>query len=279
MTPPKMPDFSEIVNEIEEEEDLQSDFRLVAVDRIVIDHKVQRAKLNKQKLNAMVAKFYAPALGTLVLSERKNGTFIALDGWHRSEVCKLVPTAPAALHCRVFHGLTLQQEARLFRLLNQSTTMHAVDLFRAESVEGSERAQRIISIIEEYGGKISTDSFSAVKTALRIVERPNGFDLLDRALDIISDAWTTVDKRSLDGRIVEGLTTFLEYHGEVVDVKWFKGSLKKLGADGAKQIVDLAKPYHAARGGRVAVAVCDVLTGVYNKGKRDAAKLPDYQRR
>lgn len=282
MTTPPMPDFSGESDQDQDfwDDDLKSNLEKVAVTRIVIDHRVQRAKLNPAKINNMVANFFAPALGTVVLSRRSNGTYVALDGWHRTEACKLHPGAPSVIDARVFEDLTLQQEARLFRLLNNRTSMHIVDLFNVQAVEGDGWARKVIEIVESFGGKVRTDSFAAVKAAQRIVERPNGFDLFTRALDVISDSWTTADKKSLDGRIVEGLAVFLEYYDAYdVDERHLKKNLKDLGADGAKQIIDLALPYHQARGGRVATAVCDVLVTKYNKGRTGARRLPEYQRK
>lgn len=261
-----------------EVDDLSSTLEKVAVDKIIVDHRVQRARLNKAKINNMVGNFFAAALGVIVLSRRANGSYVALDGWHRTEVCKLVPEAPAEVDARVFTGLTLAQEAKLFRLYNNRSSMHVVDLFNAEAIEGSERARKIIEIVELHGARVSTDSFAAVQTALRIVERPNGYRLLSAALAVISGAWTTADKRSLNGYIVEGLTIFLEYYGdERVDLAWLTNNLKKLGANGAKEIMDTASPYHKANGGRLAAAVCDVIVKEYNKGKREVSRLPKYQ--
>lgn len=260
------------------DDEFESTMERVAIDRIVVDHQVQRARLNQAKINKMVANFFEPALGLFVLSKRKNGTYIALDGWHRTEVCKLVPEAPSEIDAKVFVGLTLAQEARLFRWLNERASMHIVDLFNAQAVEGEEWAVRVVEIVESFGAKVRTDSFAAIKAAQRIIQRPNGFDLLTQVFDIISDSWTTMDRKSLDGRLVEGLAVFLEHYGPDVSIPHLKKNLKDLGADGGRQIVDLALPYHQARGGRVAAAVCDVLVTKYNKGRTGARRLPDYQR-
>ncbi len=262
--------------------ELKSRLGKVAVASFVFDPRVQRANVNKTKINNMVANFYKPALGTTVVSERANGTNVCLDGMHRVKVCELVPEAPRFLDARIFEDLTIRQEAKLFRLYNNRTAMHSVDLFNAETTEGSERALRIVDIVEHYGAKVATDSFSAVKTALRIVERPDGFERFSEALEVISDSWTTMDKTSLDGRIVEGLTVFLEYYGDLdvtLDIKHLKRNLKDLGSDGAIQIMKLAVPYKQARGGRVPWAVCEVLVSKYNKGLTSARKLPDFQRK
>jgi hypothetical protein len=248
----------------------------VSLDKIAVDHRVQRARFNKAKLNKMIAEFDASALGVWTLSRRPNGRFIVLDGWHRSEACKVVANAPTTIRAEVFDDLTLAQEAKLFRLHNTRAPMHVVDMFNAQTYEGQAAAVRITKIVEKHGGKVSTDNYAAIKTAIRICELPNGFELFDQALNVVEQAWT-LTKRSTDGRIVEGIAMFLYYYKERVRAEVLIKKLQEQGAEGHHDILATAGPYFKAKGGRFAIAVVDVLTGMYNKGKR-SDKLPDYQR-
>jgi hypothetical protein len=268
---------NDVVDVLDPEDDIVSRIGKVPVKEIVIDRRVQRGQLNKAKLNTMVLHFDRHALGTVVLSERPNGTYIALDGWHRVEACKLAPTAPAVIDAKIFSGLTVEQEAKYFRLYNARTSMHILDKFRVEAVEGIEKAVKITEIVEDYGLVIESHSFAAVGAATRIVEYPNGYDLLNRTLSVIDAAWACV-RGSLDHRIVEGIAVFLNYYDNRVTAQALADKLRKKGNNTPAEILETALAYNAAKKGPVKLAVVDVLTRIYNVSARPGHKLPDYAR-
>lgn len=254
----------------------------VRVVDLVIDHRVQRAMLNKQKINAMVADFDENALGVIVVSRRNNNSAVCLDGWHRGETCKLVPEAPEELDAIVFEGLTLADEARLFRLYNTRATMHTIDQFNAGVHEGVEEAVKITEIVNAYGLTVSADSFACVAAAKRIVQYPGGYKRLDTVLNVIDQVWGLEDG-SLDYRIVEGIATFLRYFGDRVKVETLIKRLQEMADEegrntGFREIIATATPYHKAKGGPVRLAVADVITKLYNKYLKPDNKLPDIQR-
>lgn len=254
------------------------------VDRIVVDHRVQRAQLVPSKLDTIVANYDPHALGVVVLSVRANGTAIALDGWHRTEATKLVDWAPREIDAKVFHNLTLADEARYFRLYNTRTAVHTIDAFNAGVFEGVETSVEITKMVESYGLIVHANSFACVAAATRIVRFPDGYKRLDRVLHIIGEVWAFVDG-SLDYRIVEGLATFIRYHGDnVVKTDTMVKRLKEMPLDskgqpvGFRQIVAEATAYHKAKGGPVRLAVADVIAKYYNKFQQDERKLPDIPR-
>lgn len=254
----------------------------VRVVDIAIDYRVQRAQLNKQKINAMVADFDENALGVLIVSQRNDNSFVCLDGWHRGEACKLVPEAPTQLDAIIFKGLTLEEEARLFRLYNTRATMHTIDQFNAAVHEGLEQAVQITDIVHSYGLTVSPDSFACVAAAKRIVEYPDGYQRLDVTLNVINQVWGMEDG-SLDYRIVEGIATFLRYYGDRVKVVTLIKRLQEMADEdgintGFRDIIATATPYHKAKGGPVRLAVSDVITKLYNKYLKPEGKLPDIQR-
>jgi hypothetical protein len=254
----------------------------VPVKDIVIDYRVQRAQLNVQKLNAMVSDFDENALGVLIVSQRNDNSYVCLDGWHRAEACKLVPEAPTKLDAIIFKDLTLEEEARLFRLYNTRATMHTIDQFNAAVYEGLDQAVRITDIVHSYGLKVHANSFACVAAAKRIVEYPDGYQRLDITLNIINQVWG-LEEGSLDYRIVEGIATYLRYHGDRVKVTTLVKRLQEMADEegvnvGFKDIIATATPYHKAKGGPVRLAVADVINKHYNRYQKPENKLPDIQR-
>lgn len=248
----------------------------VRINDCITDPRVQRSKLNQKKMNQMIAEFDARALGVLIVSMRLNNQVVVLDGWHRSEVCKVVPEAPQEVDAKIFYGLTLEEEALLFRLYNTRTAVNIVDRFRAEAIEGQPAAVRITEIVGKYGMKIDTNEFAAIATAVRICQHPDGFQLFEVSLDVVDKAWT-LSKGSTDGRIIEGVAEFLYHYADQVDPLVLAKKLAE-HEGGYKKILETAKAYHAAKKGRAAIAVLEVLTPIYDKGRRADNKLPAYQR-
>lgn len=257
----------------------EPEFGTVPVDRIVVDKRVQRGQLTQTVVNKMLAHFDGNALGTIVLSKRnKTDSYVVLDGMHRVEVVRLVKDGPTELHAKIFTDLTLAQEAYLFRLYNQRSSVNKVDAFNASVFEGDEESLHINEILTEFGLSVSNDSFKAIATAQRIVRRPNGFERFYDALDIIHRAWGT-SGHTADGRMVEGLAEMLD-HYEHLDIKGFVTRLAAFqeGEDGpVAEIVKKAAAYNkAARPPRFALAMQVVLLPIYNKGRKASGRLLPY---
>lgn len=254
-------------------------FERVKVSDITVDKRVQRSRLNDKRINKMVAEFDPAMLGVLILSRRNNGTIIALDGWHRHETVKLVRDAPTELDSLVYHGLTLAQEAEMFRRYNTRTTVPNADNFRMLVHEGDEAAVRINAIVESYGLEIGKD-FHAVATAEKIARRPNGFEMLEQTLRIIDRAWT-LDDKSADHRIINAIAEMIYHYGEAFDEKAFTSRLAAFEG-GLTTILEKSRVYHrsVANPGPMVRSIINVaLVPIYNKNQRDNKELPMYHGR
>lgn len=258
----------------------------VPVANLVIDKRVQRESLNPTKLNGMIANPDWDALGVIIVSERANGTFVALDGWHRTELCKLVEDAPTQLDAIIHKGLTLEQEARLFRLYNNRTPLRATDVFNAEAQEGLEEATLVTRAIAKYGMTVGRGSFAAVATARKIVRR-HGIEMFERVLEVIDKAFT-LDVYSADYRMLGGMAEMLRHYPEI-DVDAFVRRLNEMGEGETEEerrqgavatIIRRAKAYHdATHPGDFSISMCVTLVPIYNKGRKEAGRLVPYQRR
>lgn len=258
----------------------------VPVDKLTVDHRVQREALNTAKLNGMIADPDWDALGVIIVSKRNNGTFIALDGWHRTELCKLAEGAPTELDAIIHEGLDLAAEARLFRLYNNRTSLRATDVFRSENQEGLEEAVLVTAAIAEYGMTVGRGSFNAVAQARKIVRR-RGIEMFQQVLAVIDKAFV-LDSYSADYRMLAGICEMLHHYPQM-DVDGFVKRLSEVGLGdtpeernrgGVATIIRNAKAYHdATHPGSFDISMCTVLVPIYNKGRKDAGRLPSYERR
>src|SRR4051812_9862706 len=123
----------------------------VKVDDLLSDHRWQRhvskrAETIGQNWNDSLAQ-------TIVVSRRKNGDLIVIDGQHRAAGARMagVPELVAEIH----EGLTAREEAELYDRLNTTrASITALDRFRARVFYRDPTAMSIKKAVEDRGGKI-----------------------------------------------------------------------------------------------------------------------------
>src|SRR5882757_843247 len=138
----------------------------VAVQRSV-DHTWVAARIDLKDERGVVLKrrFRPDALGVIVVSRRDDGNIHIIDGQHRAELCRRSGyTEPLA--CLVYVGLSLAEEASMFRLLNDRRKVNVIDSFRIRVVEGEPVATELADILAAHGWSVqaskSKGSFAAV---------------------------------------------------------------------------------------------------------------------
>jgi hypothetical protein len=235
---------------------------------------LQRAYMPKKAMD-IARDFDVNALGVLHLSERADGDRIGLDGQHRVMAGEIV--RHDGYVAKVYRGLTVEQEAQLFRQLNNTSKVGTLDLFRVALREGRGAERLVQRIVEDAGFSTlpgHTNSFTAVKTALRIVERKNGDEHLRWALKVAAGAWGHTAE-AVSGPIVEGLAMVKARHRDNLDTD---NMIKKLTgrAGRAPGLLGDARTLQRSYGGSVKSNVCEVLMTAYNTGLRKY-KLPDWR--
>jgi hypothetical protein len=254
-------------------------FAKVKVGDLVVDKRVQRSRINPTHINKIVAEFNPTMLGVIIVSRRPNGTYVALDGWHRSEAVKLVRDAPTELDALVYTGMSLAQEAEMFRRYNTRATVPNADNFRMLVHEGDEMAVRVNAIVENFGLEIGK-TFHAVATAAKIVGRPNGFETFETTLRIIDRAWT-LDENSADNRIINAIAEMIYHYDDAFDEKAFTTRLAAFDG-GLATILEKSRVYHrsVANPGPMLRSIINVaLLPIYNKNMREDKVLDMYNGR
>ncbi|MEV4078003.1 DUF6551 family protein [Nonomuraea fuscirosea] len=188
----------------------------VEIDSLRVDEEAQRG-LNPKRAKGIADGLIVDALGSIVVSERADGTRYVVDGMHRTEACRLrgLRTIQAEIH----YGLTQQQEATLFLIKNrESAKVSTLDEYRVGLTAGDELCVNVDRVLKSHSlglGSSSTNSVGAVSAVLRITKQ-HGPEVLDRTLKVVEAAWGR-DKESWDGVILGGLATFLSRHGNGID--------------------------------------------------------------
>lgn len=194
-------------------------FEIVALDQLAVDAAYQRPLTNFWHT---VRDQFNPALvGTLVVSERRNGSKWIIDGQTRwaamceqgweagvDESGRVIGGAP----CLIYEGLTKQQEAELFALLQtQRRGMRTYHRFRAELVAKDKNAVGLAKVVTAAGFELGVNETRNTLQSIAALERAYKIspDHLADVLGIIRDVWGTDDKTAVSAQILAGLSTFV----------------------------------------------------------------------
>lgn len=251
-----------------------SKFRIerVRLDDITIDGRVQR-NLELKRVADIAEDFDWGAFGVPTLSRRADGTIVIIDGMHRVMAARKAGHGDRAPQLKVHTGLTLTEEARLFRMLNNTRKPSSVDLFLVAVTEGEPAAVEMNELIEAVGLKVATAGAKAFRavTALRRIYAIEP-DAAVRTLDVATRAWGA-DSTSVQSAIVEGLGGFFLRYGDQPNADELGERLAKY-AGGANGLIGAARGLARIRSVSVPNGVSDIVVEVYNKGRRTRALAP-----
>lgn len=242
---------------------------------VTVDLRVQRP-LQEARVKKMVEEFAEFAVGVLTASRRPDGTMIYLDGQTRAEALRRMGMGAKPWPTTVYTGLTLQEEAERFRLLNNTKRLSVVDLFHVAVTEEDPIALKVEKAVKTYGWTTEAsrkNSLKAVNTLWKMVERDER--AAKRALQVLSGTWGAT-KASANAHLMLGFWMFIERYGEP-----FRLDLGRLinkiattdQGDTPQKFLGRCRANMKTRGISIGDAVADVLTGVYNKDLRDGGKV------
>lgn len=253
----------------------------LAVKLLESDVRVQRTIDNK-RVNGIIADFNRAALGVPVVNHRKDRSYHVIDGQHRVEALKAMDMLDEKIECLVYEGLSLAEEAMLFRQLNNTRQVQPIDRFRIRVVEGDPVACQINDLLNAYGWKITTGQrasggFAAVSAAERVYRGPKGIEqnlgLLRDTIDIIVKSWG-MDQSGAKAEILRGIAAVLKEYGDKVDKAKLIRELSKYGG-GPRRLLGVARGLRDMRGGSVSDAMSETVITIINKGKQN--KLPTWR--
>lgn len=239
---------------------------------ITFDGRVQRG-LDLKRVASIAEDFDWDAFGTPTISRRIDGTLHAVDGQHRILGGIKAGHAERVAQMRVHEGLSLEEEARLFRLLNNTKQVLPVDKFRIAVIEGEPAAVEMNKMIEHAGLTVAHSgerSFRAVQ-ALRAVHQ---FDpqAAAKTLDLLVRAWGT-SATSVQASLVAGAGRFFIRYGDAPQMEKLVAKLGKY-AGGPNALIGAARGLAKMRQVPVSDAVADILVNLHNQFARQNQLAP-----
>ena len=165
----------------------------------------------------IAADFDLDMLMVPVLSYR-DGVYWIVDGQHRIEAARMNDFGDYAFKCLVYYNLSEQEEAHMFRRLNDSKRATPYDDFHIAVFGKDEPELSINKAVERLGLKVTRSSstvggvaaISALKVAWRMGEKN-----FTRSLSTLSEGFYD-EPLAFNADMIRGMAMFLERYGAKV---------------------------------------------------------------
>ena len=189
--------------------------------KLVYPRELYQRGVERKRVELIAAHFNEYVANEPKVSFR-NGQFIVTDGQHTIEGCILLNGGEdRPILCKVYTGLTMEQEALLFAEQNgHAAPLSAGIKLRAKVVGGDAPSKAFVAATNRVGLDFNYDSLqlsdyriSCVGTALKLYNQM-GEKIYCEALRLIVDAWEGKPD-SFRAAVLKGVMYFVEvYHGE-----------------------------------------------------------------
>lgn len=240
---------------------MSKNFVKLSVREISIDPTYQRA-LDESRVDAMARHLDETRIGVPVLSLRKDGSYVVLDGQHRVEAMRRAGLSDHKIFCEVHNGLTPAEEAALFlRLNNGRKPVRVFDKYRARMVAKEPTAVEFTRIAHSLGLRIGAapgkNTICAIQ-AVEYVHKKNGN--LDIVLAVLKK-WGQGEVSVFEGDMIKDVSRFLVDYSTEVDPDEFT---EKLQRHDPGHIMRRIKGLIDVLDGNRRLAANSVLRDVYN---------------
>lgn len=266
------------------------DFTWVAAEQVGVDPTYQRG-LNEAKVNKIAEGFDTDVFGVVYLSQRGDGSLMALDGQHRVAAVVLKFGGDKEVPCYVLGHLSPQDEARIYYKMNRDRlSPTAYDGWRARCAFGDEAALAVKHLLDAHGIVVK-GGLTAPQLRFNELQAINATEEIYRAgnlpfvLDAIDEAWMGVPGAHR-ATYMRGIQTFVatfrsEFFGDDVTDRIRAGrrarlvdALAMLGTSGLDR---RAKFYQDSIGARTPIAMARAIHHAFQRGlKQGGLKLPQW---
>lgn len=245
-------------------------YRVIKIEDLQTDLSYQ-SPIDESIVKKIVNNFDENALGTITISQREDGTLWILDGQHRTVGCRRLGLD--SMNAKVLTGLSIEEEANLYKELNNSKKKSPNAIAKAMLRSGDVMANEIYIAVTSIGMEVdyelqrkSYGSISAYK-ALESIYKKYGVTHLINTLDLIKHSFGK-ESKNFKAFIMEGFATFLDRY-EDVDLKHLIKRLKTMS------IEDFEKETRKYRAVVNSIKKCPpyALVDIYNHGLRSKPKL------
>lgn len=229
-----------------------------------------------EDVDKLIAK-WNPCLLTPIVVSFRDGNFNVVDGQHRiAAMRKMAGGGDVIVPCIIYTGLTYEQEAELYYMLDQTRGKlrlgHATKALvesgaNAEIIDVKQRVEDagfVWALDRPTGEPFEISVTRAVINAYRLL----GGAAFSRMLGLIAGAWHGTPS-SLKASIFSGMALFVKtYETELVDETF----IKRLSAVDPDEIIRRGKVDFSTN--KASLRFARVILSKYNSQQRGGRKLP-----
>lgn len=243
------------------------------IARLELTSRLGWVRLDQMKLNPLAQRTFNPnnpavtkdfnpeVMGYIVVSKR-DGWYYIVDGQHRrAGAIGYLGDSSQQVQCRIFEGLTSEQEAELFLMLNDQKKQDAMSKFKVSLTAGRADEcdiERICRSLELRIGNDKSCEEIACVTALLAVYRKHGPAAFSFSMRVIRDSY------GFDGfkrPIIEALALITDRYGNSIDEK---ALIDRLAKKGLVELNRQAKSMKEATGNPVSQCNAHAMVQFYN---------------
>lgn len=261
---------------------LEAEIDVLPLVGLHVDQQHYQRPLSTSRVNKYAQNWDLAAAGVITVNRRSNGLLYVVDGQHRALAA--AKAGETEILAQVFNGLTVDQEARLFRIKNAEIgPMKAIHTFRAALQEGLPEAVDINDVVESLGGVMShkeggghTVVAVAALQAVYRARKNGGRQGLHDVLSIIKDAFGSLERKYANGEMIRGLHFLLTAHeADGIDRRRVVTVMKREGIEGLGAKAGLERQLQGGGGFRNWYRA---LLRAYNAGRRPDNRLNERNR-
>jgi len=248
---------------------------IVKISDLTIDYTYQRQPIMK-KVNKIAKSFDPDILGVIICSMREDGSIAVIDGSHRVHALRMKGLNDSTVNALVYFSLTIQEEAKIFAMLNQEHTKpNTTDIFKAGIVSGDEETIAISKILNSLGLIIGVgpgDNKVRAISTIRRVYRNAGEKVLRDTLYTIKSAYGDSSSTMRDV-LISAVAIVYNRYGAKVEVSRMITTLQKFG--NPNTLIANAKSIGVNASSVTASALPFVIVNAYNQ-RLTKNRLSDY---
>lgn len=189
---------------------------------LLVDKSYQR-EIQQDRVKRIVANFN-PALVNPIKVSRRGGRYYVFDGQHTLAALRTLNPSPSmTVDCKVYEGLSREDEARLFAEQNGiSRAVESAAKFKALYAAGDVDIIEMVRLVERSGffmdfSKAKTNNrITAVSKTYKVFKSVSSSDFVE-ILSLIKETWEGIPE-SLNTEIIGGMYLFYKH---------FKGEYKR----------------------------------------------------
>lgn len=208
-------------------------------DEIDVPNPPYHKSVSQQIVDEMFKEFNPVVAGFLVANIRDNGKTALIDGRHRRAMA--IKKGEKGWWFIVTHGLSLDEEAKLFRWFQARKNMNTAEKLNALIIEGDPQAIALRGAVTSQGCALPFEDdkkrhqVNAVEALIHIFQR-GGPDAVKRVLGLAVGSWMGAPA-SFASTLLKGIWVFISNDEVKSKLDWdiFRDMLKSHSADNLNQ--------------------------------------------